>query len=159
MPDIRADIDPEGPRPALYVSDHDLFAFIRHTQRTINEPGNPDGHVGNVRDKMALWQAEIIRYMDESASEDEAKIASAKRRMIAATKERGIRRAVRRAVNRPVPARCWRQATKPRNLTWNRVSPCAIPHGVRGSPFSQAQPYADKRTDIDRAAGRLLEAF
>ncbi len=25
--------------------------------------------------------------------------------------------------------------------------------------YSQTTPYADKRTDIDRAAGRLLEAF
>ena len=43
MPDIRAELDPDGPRPSLYASDHDLFAFIRHTARTINEPGNPDG--------------------------------------------------------------------------------------------------------------------
>ena len=30
-------------KPALYASDHDLFAFVRNNSVTIAEPGNPDG--------------------------------------------------------------------------------------------------------------------
>ena len=203
MPDIRADIDPEGPRPALYVSDHDLFAFIRNQTRTINEPGNPDGlqrgliaensevgggslkltrflyremcgnhiiwgaqnvvelsarHVGNVRDKMALWQAEIVRYMDESASDDEAKIASAKRRLIADTKDEvlnalfGVRSI---GLSRKVLDAGY-EAAQP-DVDGDPRTPWGMAQGL--TRYSQAQPYADKRTDIDRAAGRLLEAF
>lgn len=199
--------DPEvnnDPRTySLYVSDHDMFAFVRHSERTISEPGNPDGlqrglivensevgggalkltrflyremcgnhiiwgasdvmeisarHVGNVREKMSLWSAEIKRYMDESASEDEAKIAASKRKLIAATKDEVLdalfsRRSIglsRKTIEAGYDACKPDQDGDPR-------SPWGMAQGL--TRYSQAQPYADKRTDIDRAAGRLLEAF
>jgi len=203
MPDIRADMDPEGPRPALYVSDHDMFAFVRNQTRTISEPGNPDGlqrgliaensevgggslkltrflyremcgnhiiwgasdvvemsarHIGNVRDKMALWQAEITRYMNESASDDEAKIAAAKRKLIGATKEEVLdalfgKRSI--GLSRKTLDAGY-EATQP-DVDGDPRTPWGMAQGL--TRFSQSQPYADKRTDIDRAAGRLLEAF
>lgn len=39
-PDIRQET---GDFPALYASDHDMFAFIRNSTARIAEPGNPDG--------------------------------------------------------------------------------------------------------------------
>jgi hypothetical protein len=188
---------------SLYVSDHDMFAFIKNDTRTISEPGNPDGlqrglivensevggaalkltrflyrtmcgnhiiwgasdvmeisarHVGNVRHKMALWSAEIIRYMDESASEDEAKIAASKRKLIAATKQEVLdalfgKRSIglsRKALESGY------DACDP-DVDGDPRSPWGMAQGL--TRYSQAQPYADKRTDIDRAAGRLLEAF
>lgn len=203
VPDIRAEMDPRGPRPSLYASDHDLFAFIRHTQRTINEPGNPDGlqrgliaensevgasklrltrflyremcgnhiiwgasdvielsarHVGNVRERLELWSGEIRKYMDASASEDEAKIAASKTRIIAATKEQVLdalfgKRSInlsRKTLEAGYAAVNLEQDGDPR-------SPWGIAQGL--TRHSQTLPYADKRTEIDRAAGRLLDAF
>ena len=203
LPDVRAELDPDGPRPALYASDHDMFAFIRHSQRTINEPGNPDGlqrgliaensevgasaikltrfwyremcgnhiiwgasdvvelsarHIGNVRDKMSLWSAEVTRYMDESASDDEAKIASSKRRIIADTKDEVLdalfgKRSI--GLSRKVYAAGY-DAVVP-DHDGDPRTPWGMAQGL--TRYSQTMPYADKRTDIDRAAGRLLEAF
>jgi hypothetical protein len=39
-PDIRQSM---GDFPALYASDHDMFAFLRNKSVVIREPGNPDG--------------------------------------------------------------------------------------------------------------------
>jgi hypothetical protein len=200
MPDIRTSAEDF---PALYASDHDLFAFVRHSQRTINEPGNPDGlqrgliaensevgasalkltrflyremcgnhiiwgasdvvelsarHVGNVRDRMAQWGIEIRRYMDESATADEAKIAESKSRLIAATKEQVLdlvfgKRSIaipRKALESGYAAVVPDQDGDPR-------SPWGLAQGL--TRHSQTLPYADKRTEIDRAAGRLLDAF
>ena len=203
MPDIRADIDPEGPRPSLYASDHDLFAFIRHTERTVSEPGNPDGlqrgliaensevgaskirltrflyremcgnhiiwgasdvvelsarHIGNVRGKLSMWDAEIRKYMNESVSDDEAKIASAKTRLIAATKDEVLDALFgKRTINlsRRVLEAGY-EATQP-DVDGDPRTPWGMAQGL--TRYSQTMPYADKRTDIDRAAGRLLEAF
>lgn len=197
-------LDANDPRTfSLYASDHDLFAFIRHQQRTIDEPGNPGGlqrgliaensevgggslkltrflyrelcgnhiiwgasevielkarHVGNVRDKFALWSVEVQKYLDESASEDEAKIARAKRVRIADTKE-----AVLDAL---FGKRSLDLSRKTLDAAYDAVveeqdgdarSPWGFAQGL--TRYSQLQPYADKRTEIDRAAGRLLEAF
>jgi hypothetical protein len=40
MPDIRKTAEDF---PALYASDHDLFAFVRNNTARLSEPGNPDG--------------------------------------------------------------------------------------------------------------------
>jgi hypothetical protein len=199
QPDIRV-IDDRLP---LYASDHDLYAFVSHSERTIAEPGNPDGlqrglicensevgagklkltrflyremcgnhiiwgakdvtevalrHVGKVRDRLRLWDTQVRRYLDESASEDEAKIKAAKSRMIAATKEQVLdalfadrriglsRKAIAAGYDAVVPE----QDGDPRS-TWGYVQ------GLTRS--SQATPFADARMAIDTAAGRVLEAF
>lgn len=203
LPDIRADMDPKGPRPSLYASDHDLFAFIRHQDRTINEPGNPDGlqrgliaensevgaskirltrflyremcgnhiiwgaenvvelsaaHIGNVRGKLQSWDLEIRRYMDTSASEDEARILHARNLTIAATKDSvldalfGIRAI---GLSRKVLTAGY-DATIP-DVDGDPKTPWGIAQGL--TRYSQTIPFADKRTEIDKAAGRLLDAF
>lgn len=199
--------DPEAnndPRTfSLYASDHDLFAFIRHTERTLDEPGNPGGlqrgliaensevgggslkltrflyremcgnhiiwgasdvvelkarHVGNVRDKFALWKAEVVKYLDESASDDEAKIARAKTVRIGATKEQVLdalfgKRSI--DLSRKVLDAGY-DACQP-DVDGDPRTPWGFAQGL--TRYSQTHQHADKRTDIDRAAGRLLEAF
>lgn len=203
MPDIRQDLDPEGPRAPLYASDHDMFAFIARGDRTINEPGNPDGlkrgliavnsevgaakllilrflyremcgnhiiwgaqdviemsarHVGGVKDKFALWQTEITKYMDHSAGEDEAKIASFKTKLIGDTKDAvldalfGIRSLAlsRKTLDGGYDAVVPDQDGDPRSV-WGIVQ------GL--TRYSQKTAFADDRTMIDKAAGRILDAF
>lgn len=188
---------------SLYVSDHDLFAFLQHGERSIAEPGNPEGlfrgviaensevgggalkltrflyravcgnhiiwgasdvveikavHVGNIRDKFALWSTEAKRYLDSSATDDEQKIASLKRRLIADTKE-GVLDALfgKRSLNLSrKQLEAGYDATVP-DVDGDPRTPWGIAQGL--TRFSQTQPYADKRTDIDRAAGRILDAF
>lgn len=199
--DAAANADPRT--FALYASDHDLFAFVKHGERTLDEPGNPGGlqrglivensevgasalkltrflyremcgnhiiwgasdvvelkvrHVGNARDKFALWQAEAQRYLDASASEDEAKIARAKSRLIAATKE-DVLNAVfgKRAVDLSRKALDAGYDACIADVDGDPRSPWGLAQGL--TRYSQLQPYADKRTEIDRAAGRLLDAF
>lgn len=198
MPDIRTSADDF---PALYASDHDMFAFVRNQSARISEPGSPDSlqrgvivensevgasalkltrflyremcgnhiiwgasqvreisvrHVGNARSKWQLYQYELKRYAESSVSDEEAKIASAKTRVIASTKEGvldklfGIRSLglSRKALEAGYDAVNVAQ-DGPRETVWGMVN------GL--TRYSQSTPYADVRTDIDRAAGKLLE--
>lgn len=198
-PDMRQ-IDDRLP---LYASDHDMFAFIRHSQRTLSEPGNPDGlwrgmivrnsevgdgalwflrflyramcgnhiiwgaekvsdlrvvHKGNVRERVQAWEMEIRRYLNETAAEDEAKIASARTRKIAATKAEVLdaifgKRAVglsRKVIEMGLDAVVPEQDGDPRTV-WGVIN------GL--TRYSQSIPYADQRTEIDRAAGRIMDVF
>jgi hypothetical protein len=197
-PDIRV-IDERLP---LYASDHDMFAFIRHSDRVIAETGNSAGlqrglivqnsevgasklkilrflyremcgnhiiwgaedvielslrHVGNIRGRMQAWDAEIRRYLETSAKDEELKIASAQRKVIAATKDEvldalfkvrvGLTKAtIAAGYDAVVPA----EDGSPRTV-WGVVQ------GL--TRYSQTVPYADERTAIDVAAGKLIDAF
>jgi hypothetical protein len=112
-------------------------------------------HVGNVRDRMYIWSAELRRYAAESSSDESAKIASAKTVRIADTKEGvldklfGIRTL---ALGKKVLEASY-DAVKPEQdgdpkTVWGMVQ------GI--TRHSQTIPYADKRTDLDRSAGKLL---
>lgn len=188
--------------PALYASDHDMFAFIRNRTAVIREPGNPDGlqrgvivensevgasalkltrflyremcgnniiwgaskmleisvrHVGDARHRWQGYQAELRRYLDSSASGDEAKIVSAKTCKIGDTKEQvldrlfGIRSI---GLSRKVLEAGY-EATKPEQ----DGDPKTVWGMVQGlTRYSQLSGYTDKRTEIDRAAGKLLAA-
>jgi hypothetical protein len=187
--------------PALYASDHDMFAFLCNSNITISEPGNPDSlkrgvivensevgaaalkltrflyramcgnhiiwgatqvtdisirHVGEAREKWGLWATEIRRYAEESASDEEAKIARAKSRMIAATKEEvldklfGLRslNLTRKVIEAGYDAVLPAQDGDPR-------TPWGITQGI--TRHSQTIPFTDQRNNIDRAAGKILE--
>lgn len=201
LPDIRAELDPNGPRAALYASDHDMFAFVRNRNSVVREPGNPDGlqrgvivensevgasalkltrflyremcgnhiiwgaskvielkvrHVGSARERFGLYAAQIRRYADESTSDIEAKIAEAKSTIIGATKEQvldalfGIKSLglTRKALEASYDAVVPDQDGKPESL-WGMAQ------GI--TRYSQTIPFADKRTELDRAAGKLLD--
>lgn len=202
-PDIRIKDD----APALYASDHDLFAFVMRNDRVIVEAGNADGlkrgvivensevgasslrltrflyremcgnhiiwgaqnvveiairHVGRgLRDRLRNWEATLRRYANESASDMEAQIASAKRAVIAATKEDvldklfGMRsvRLSRKALEEGYDTQETRHAAGREpdapNTVWGMVQ--GLTH------YATTIPYADKRTEIDKGAGRLLD--
>ena len=113
-------------------------------------------HIGDAKERMAIWAAELKRYSNESASEEESRITKARSTVIAATKEEvldkvfGMRNI---GLGRKVLDASY-DAVKPEedgdpNTVWGLVQ------GV--TRHSQTIPYADKRTDLDRAAGKLLE--
>lgn len=197
--DIRIKAEDDLP---LYASDHDLFAFIRHTDRVIEEGSSGNllqrglivensevgasklrltrflyremcgnhiiwgasavtelalRHVGNIREQLAGWDLAITKYMDDSGSEDTARIEHARTTTIAKTKEEVLdllfgrklgltRRALAAGYDAVIPD----QDGDPRSV-WGIVQ------GL--TRYSQTIPYADERTTIDRAAGKLVDAF
>lgn len=196
-PDIRVIDD----RPALYASDHDMFAFLRNRSVVVREPGNPDGlqrgvivensevgasalkitrflyremcgnhiiwgatkvleinvrHIGDARDRWAGYSAKIREYAEESASDDEAVISRAQTIKIGDTKEEALdllfgkrqlglsRKALEASYDAVLPD----QDGDPRTV-WGIVQ------GV--TRHSQTIPFADQRTTLDRAAGKIME--
>lgn len=198
-PDIRQEM---GDFPALYASDHDMFAFLRNRSAVIREPGNPDGlqrgvivensevgasalkltrflyremcgnhiiwgaskvveisvrHIGDARYRWGAYQGELRRYMEESATDTEAKVASARTVLLGTDKNAvldklfGMRslNLSRKTLDAGYSACLPEQDGDPRSV-WGMVQ------GL--TRYSQTIPYADGRTAIDRAAGKLLEA-
>jgi len=188
--------------PALYASDHDMFAFVCNDSAIIREPGNPDGlmrgvivqnsevgasalkltrflyramcsnhiiwgaskvmeisvrHIGNARDRWTGYSAELRRYAEQGAAQDEERISSARTVRIGDTKEQVLDRLFgMRSLNlsrKTLDAGY--DATKPEqdgspNTVWGMVQ------GL--TRHSQTVNYADARTVIDTAAGKLMEA-
>lgn len=188
---------------SLYVSDHDMFAFIRHNDRTIAEAGSDQPlyrgaivfnsevgsstlgvmrflyrevcgnaiiwdasnvteirlrHVGSIRDKFGAYAAELRDYIDSSADNEEAKIKNAKYKLIADTKEEVLdalfgKRSTglsRKTLEASYDANVVDQDGDPRTV-WGFVN------GI--TRFSQQTPFADERMKLDRAAGKLMEAY
>ena len=198
-PDIRQSM---GDFPALYASDHDMFAFVRNSNLTVEEKGS-DGamykgvivensevgasalkltrflyremcgnhiiwgaskvleisvrHVGDARQKWDRYSVQLRKYAEESVSDVEATIAYTKTKVIGAKKEdvldvlfgKRIPGLSRRVIEQGYDACIPEQDGEP-NTQWGIVQ------GL--TRFSQTIPYADKRTEIDRAAGKVMEA-
>lgn len=185
--------------PALYASDHDMFAFVRNKTAIIREPGNPDGlqrgvivensevgasslkmtrflyremcgnhiiwgaskvieislrHVGDIRTRFGAYAAEVRKYAESSASDEESQIASSKTRILGKTKDEvldmlfGKRLNVSRKVLEAGYDATVTDQDGPANTAWGIVQ------GL--TRHSQTLPYADQRTAIDRAAGKIL---
>lgn len=188
--------------PALYASDHDMFAFVVNDSAVIAEPGNPSGlrrgvivqnsevgasalkltrflfrdiccnfiiwgasqvleikvrHIGNARYRWQGYEAELRRYLGQSAAQDEAKISAARTVKIGDTKEQVLDRLFgmksvllsRKTLEAGYDAALPEQDGNP-NTVWGMVN------GL--TRHSQTRPYADERTAIDTAAGKLMEA-
>ena len=109
-------------------------------------------HIGNARGRMVSWEAELRRYAQESASDQEAKIASAKRTLIAATKDEVLDKVFgmrslqlgRRVLESSYNAVDQDQDGDPRSV-WGLVQ------GI--TRHSQTVPYADERTRLDQPLG------
>lgn len=188
-------------QPALYASDHDMFAFLRTKNVTIAEPGTHHPiyrgvivensevgaaalkltrflyramcgnhiiwgaskvvelsvrHVGEARNKWGIFAAQVREWADESASDDEARIARAKSLLIAATKEE-VLDAVFGKRSLALPRKTIEagyDACKPEQ-DGDPKTAWGLAQGL--TRYSQQQPYADKRTEIDKAAGKLLD--
>ncbi len=198
-PDVRASM---GDWPALYASDHDMFAMLRSQNASLDV--NPDGeaptwrgviaensevgagalkltrflynqmcgnhiiwgasdvlelkviHVGNLQERVDRWEVALKAYENESASEVEAIIKRAQVTLIADTKEGVLDKLFGiRALNIP---------RKTLGLGFDAVNaaqdgdPRSVWGMVQGlTRHSQTIPFADERTKLDRAAGRILE--
>jgi hypothetical protein len=113
-------------------------------------------HIGNIRARFGTYQAELKRYAESSATEEQAKIARAKRKMLAANKDElldklfGIKslNLSRKTIEAGYDAVNRDQDGDPRSQ-WG------ITQGL--TRFSQTLPFADKRNEVDLAAGKLLQ--
>jgi hypothetical protein len=116
-------------------------------------------HRGRADERFAHQVAvELRRYANESASEDEARIASAKRCVLASTKDELLDRLFGRKI---LPR-------KKLEAAYESAEVEAAEHAA-GSPrtawgfangitrLSQATAFADERNRLDRAAGKVLE--
>ena len=113
-------------------------------------------HIGNARERWDGYHAEMQRYLEQSGAMDETKIAEAKTLKIGDTKEEVLDKLFgMRSVNLSRKTlEAGYDATKPEqdgdpNTVWGMVQ------GL--TRHSQTQTYADTRTAIDTAAGKLLE--
>jgi hypothetical protein len=188
--------------PALYASDHDMFAFVVNDSAVISEAGNPSGlrrgvivqnsevgasalkltrflfrdicsnfiiwgaskvleikvrHIGNARDRWHGYNAELRRYIEQGAAQDEYKISEAKRCKIGDNKGEvldklfGMKSVLlsRKTIEAGYDAVNRDQDGDP-NTVWGIVQ------GL--TRHSQTLPHADARTAVDTAAGKLMEA-
>lgn len=113
-------------------------------------------HVGDARGRWGKFAVQMREWADEGAHEDEVKIKAAQYKMIGGTKEEVLdaifgKRAVnlsRKQLDAGYDAVVPNQDGDP-NSVWGMVQ------GL--TRYSQTLPYADERTAIDRAAGKILE--
>lgn len=116
-------------------------------------------HVGKVREKLPEFQAELREYADSSVSEDEAIIRNAQTRVIAATKDEVLdalfklritdltRKSIGAAYDLAVEYET--EANAAPNTVYGMV------HGL--TRLSQQTPYADERSALDVAAGKVMQ--
>lgn len=191
----------------IYVSDHDMFAFMVHNENRIAEPGNPDGlgrgfivensevgaktlrimtfyyryvccnhiiwgckdvseialrHVGKVQDRLTPMldrlQVELTSYANESVSDIEAKIRTAKKMVISADKEQLLDTLFNRLkgnVTRLQLKQSFELAEENRDTDGDPTTYWGMAQGV--TRLSQHEKFADARVNLDRAAGRLVD--
>jgi hypothetical protein len=190
-----------GTAPALYASDHDMFAFLANGNGAIVEPGTTEPmyrgvivensevgastlrltrflyrcmcgnhiiwgaskvvelsirHIGQARERWMQFGITCQKWADESSGAEEAMVVRAKERVIAATKE-AVLDAIFGKRNILLPRKTLEAGYAavveaqdgPANTVWGMVQ------GL--TRHSQTLVYADARTSVDRAAGKLLE--
>jgi hypothetical protein len=114
-------------------------------------------HVGQkIAQRLSEWHFEVLRYGALSASDEEAKIVAAKSKTFGATKEEVLNFLFsKRSLNisRKVLEAGY-DATLP-DVDGSPNTAWGIAQGL--TRYSQTLPFADKRNEIDRAAGRVLK--
>jgi Domain of unknown function (DUF932) len=192
-----------NPDPTVYVSDHDMFAFLVREDIRIAEPGNPDGlargffvensevgasalrvttflyrymccnhivwgakdvselavrHIGKARGNLSTMFIGLTDYLNESASDLEAKIKVAKSRLIDVDKDK---------VLDYVFARLRGQVSKEAITAGQELA--TIHAATDGDPrsfwgmaqgmtrYSQTLKFADARMQVDQAAADVID--
>lgn len=112
-------------------------------------------HVGTIREQLSRWDATLIKYLDSSTSDESAAIEKARRTTIAKTKDDVLDLLFGRRLG---------LSRKTLEAGYDAVQPDqdGDPRTVWGTVqgltrHSQTIPYADDRTTIDRAAGKLID--
>lgn len=115
-------------------------------------------HVGDIRGRMSAWEGAIRQYADQSAVADEAAIQHAQTFRIAADKDQLLdavfgkripgltRTAIAAGYDAAIP-----------DVDGDPLTPWGLVQGI--TRWSQTIPYADERTAVDVAAGKVLDAF
>ena len=118
-------------------------------------------HVGHNRERMAEYmRVELRKYADSSASEDEAQIERLRTLEIGASKEEVLGLLFnKRLLSRALAERAYDACELQQNVLdgSNPRTPWGIAQGL--SFISQQAQYADQRVEIDKSAGKVLEAF
>jgi hypothetical protein len=114
-------------------------------------------HVGDARKRFQDFAVELKQYADSSASDDEARIKSARRKVIAATKEQVLDAIFKLRI----PELSQKMTSDAYDVAEQHVDVDGPPTTVWGmtqglTRLSQATPHADTRTKLDRAAGKIL---
>lgn len=115
-------------------------------------------HVGDIRGRMSAWHGAIRQFAEQSASADEAAIKHAMAFRIGATKDEVLDAVFGKRIaglTRTVIEAGY-QATMP-DLDGDPRTPWGLVQGL--TRHSQTVPYADERTAIDVAAGKLIDVF
>lgn len=115
-------------------------------------------HVGAADDKaFAEIKGQLVKYADESASDDEARIRTAANFVLGATKDEVLDRllGVRNlGVGKRLLADAYDACVQEEPSTVNPTSAWGMAQGL--TRLSQATPFADERVAADRAAGKVL---
>jgi hypothetical protein len=115
-------------------------------------------HVGDAIARSQGFVAELRKYAEESVSDLEAKIASTKTRFIGNDKQAVLDAIFGKRINGLSKEVI--EAGYDACIEMEDGSPRTVWGMVQGlTRHSQTLKFADKRTDIDRAAGKLVEAF
>lgn len=192
-----------NPDPTVYVSDHDMFAFLVREDIRIAEPGNPEGlargffvensevgasalrvttflyrymccnhivwgakdvseiavrHVGKARANLETMFIGLTEYANESASDLEYKIKTAKSRIIDADPAKVldmIFAKLRGQVTRDALQKSQELAQLHYLTDGDPNSFWGMAQGM--TRYSQSLQFADARVQVDRAAADLIE--
>lgn len=114
-------------------------------------------HTGNVKNKLAEVEADLIEYLNGAASIEEAQIASAKSKTLGATKDEVIDA----LFNLRAPFLTKKVLTRAYDACEeheDKLNPRSVYGMVQGiTRISQETPYADERANLDRAAFKVLK--
>jgi hypothetical protein len=189
----------ESDAPALYASDHDMFAFLMSPSREVIDPLGKElfrgvitrnsevgdcslsvmgfwfreicgnhiiwgaeniaeirlTHVGEIRQRWSAAQARVRRYLDSDTTFERSRFAEVTR-VIGGTKEdvldtvfgKKVANLTRKTLSDAYEAVVVDEDGSP-NTAWG------LAQGM--TRLSQQTPFADRRTELDRAAGRVLQ--
>lgn len=191
------------PDPTVYVSDHDMFAFLVREDVRISEPGNPDGlargffvensevgasalrvttflyrymcanhivwgaqdvselavrHIGRARGNLSTMFIGLTDYLNESASDVEAKIKSAKSRLIDADKDKVLDYVfarLRGKVSKEAIEASQTMAEIHASTDGDPRSFWGLAQGM--TRYSQQLKFADARMTVDQAAADVID--
>jgi hypothetical protein len=115
-------------------------------------------HIGNANDKaMKALRADLTEYMHQSAAEEEAIIVRAQNLCLGKDKEEVMDRLFGlKVASRQILGAAWDRAIE--TATVDEDGPVDTVWGYTQAltRFSQTIPHMDRRTDLDRAAGKVL---
>ncbi|NJL70718.1 MAG: hypothetical protein HC888_03460 [Candidatus Competibacteraceae bacterium] len=115
-------------------------------------------HVGTANDRaMRAMRAELTEYANLDTSEDRKLIIQAKNLILGATKDECLDRLFGlKIASRQILNAAWTRAEGTGTVDADGSPDTAWGYAQALTRYSQTIPYTDKRTDLDRAAGKVL---